>query len=167
MATGAAALMAAGLLAGGSGVPASATTTWHPGHICSAETDGGCLRGNGSGNPVTAQSGGDLTNFKEISEGTWQGHPMHEYQQANTTLCLQWQYKSGSTVVNYVRLASCNAGAAELWYWNSNDQIISEDWNSYFGTQGCIEDPRPTQDVYVGTCDITMQDQMWSASNGT
>ena len=70
-----------------------------------------------------------------------------------------------SKVVNYVRLSPCNAGPAQLWYWNLNGQIINKDWNGYFGTQGCMYAPATTEDVYVETCNITVADQMFFASN--
>jgi hypothetical protein len=167
VAAGSVALMAAGLIATGSGVPASATT-YHPGYICSDSGYNDCLHGNGSGKTVTAITGGSTTNFQEIREGTWDGHPMYEYQQADTNLCLEWEYKNSSgKVVNYVRMATCDAGTYQKFYWNSNDMLVNEDWTNYYSTQGCLYAPGPTEDVYVETCNVTVEDQMFYASNGT
>lgn len=160
-AAGSAALMAAALVAGVSAVPAFATT-YNPGYICSDSGFNNCLLTHGSGNTVTVPvQGSHTTNFSQKSEGTWQGHPMVEYMQVGTNLCLQWEYKNGSgTVVNVVRMATCNAGAAELWYINDNDMIVNKDYPGYYGTQGCMEAPGDI-DLYVESCNVTVEDQMF------
>jgi hypothetical protein len=148
-------LMAAGLVAFGSAEPAFA---YSPGYICSDSGYNNCLLTHGSGNTVTVPVlESNTTNFSIVGSGTWV-----EYQQVGTNLCLEWEYENSSgTVVNVVRMATCSDKGSELWNWTSGGMIENEAYPGYYGTQGCMYAPGPSEDLYVEACNVTIEDQFF------
>jgi hypothetical protein len=125
---------------------ALASTTF-VGYICNAATQD-CLV---AGNPVIVKGEySSTTNWNRISDGTWDGSPVYEYQQADTNNCLTYDEDGGDTV----DMHTCDGIASEQWAWTvSSGNFVNLYATAVYGTNGCLDQPYAAgYDAFVDEC---------------